>query len=182
MFKDIRLLLVNAYFPTDPKIFDFDTDELLLTINSINQVIEKHDCTDVIITGDFNCDFRRKTKFVEIVESFIVHRGLFKSWDKYEADFTHVVENKEKTFTSTLDHFFWNQNMNNKIIDAGVLHLVDNLSDHSPIYCTINVENRRIQSVKKSYHFLSHQKLTGRLQVMRIRLISLMGYQRNLID
>ena len=59
-----RLLVINVYFPTDPKVEDFDTDEILTTIESMNRVIDKSDCTDTIITGDINCDFVRRTRFV----------------------------------------------------------------------------------------------------------------------
>ena len=58
--ETMRLLIVNVYLPTDPKVMDFDTDELLSTIESLNQVINKTDFLDAIITGDFNCDFGLK--------------------------------------------------------------------------------------------------------------------------
>ena len=35
-------------------------------------------------------------------------------------------------------HFFWNEKLNNKVLEAGVLNLPDKLSDHSPIYCKID--------------------------------------------
>ena len=74
-----RLLVINVHFPTDSKVEDFDTDEILTTIESMNRVIDKSDCTDTIITGDINCDFVRRTKFVEIVQNFINETGLIKS-------------------------------------------------------------------------------------------------------
>ena len=43
-----------------------------------------------------------------------------------------------QTFTSTLDHFAWSTNLDSSVVDAGVLHLPDNKSDHCPIYCTVN--------------------------------------------
>ena len=46
-----------------------------------------------------------------------------------------------RTFTSTLDHFAWSEQLENSVVDAGVLHLPDNKSDHCPIYCTVNMSN-----------------------------------------
>ena len=37
-----------------------------------------------------------------------------------------------------LDHFFWNETTKLAAPDAGVLHIPENLSDHCPIYCTVN--------------------------------------------
>lgn len=139
--KEKRLLIVNVYFPTDPRTDEFDTDELLTTIESINNVIDKSHFTDAVITGDINCDFSRRTKFVEMVQNFIEEKSLVKSWDKFEVDFTHANEIKGKTHVSKIDHYFWNENLSNLVSDAGVLHLPDNLSDHCPIYCTIEVKD-----------------------------------------
>ena len=42
------------------------------------------------------------------------------------------------SYSSTIDHFFWNASTGDGVIDAGVLHLPDNLSDHSPVFCIMN--------------------------------------------
>ena len=44
----------------------------------------------------------------------------------------------------TIDHFFWNNNLERKVLEAGVLRLPENTSDHSPIYCII--ENSHCKS------------------------------------
>ena len=61
-----------------------------------------------------------------------------KAWDSFQIDFTHEFEKDKTTFTCCIDHFFWNEKLSNKVLEAGVLHLPDNLSDHSPIYCKID--------------------------------------------
>ena len=42
------------------------------------------------------------------------------------------------SYTSVIDHFFWNANIEPNILDAGVIHLPGNMSDHSPIYCVLH--------------------------------------------
>ena len=59
------------------------------------------------------------------------------AWDKFGVGYTHEFELEGITFTSTLDHFIWNENFSRDILDAGVAHFPNNTSDHSPIYCTI---------------------------------------------
>ena len=50
-------------------------------------------------------------------------------------DYTCTHELLNQTFTSKLDNFFWSTTFSCSVIDAGVLHLPDNKSDHDPIYC-----------------------------------------------
>ena len=45
------------------------------------------------------------------------------------------------TFIHTLDHFLWSEGTANDIVDAGVIHLVENESDHCPIFCNILIPN-----------------------------------------
>ena len=47
---------------------------------------------------------------------------------------------------STLDNFFWNETLGDNVVDAGVLHLPDNKSDHSPIYCVIEFQDIQQES------------------------------------
>ena len=62
-----------------------------------------------------------------------------------------MAENKGKTFASIIDHFFWNEDFTESIEDAGVLHFLHNLSDHSPIYCTVTkTHERKIDKEKPS--------------------------------
>ena len=89
--------------------------------------------------GDINCDFKRNTRFVQKIQQFLSELNLKKSWEKFDIDFTHFQDNNEVTFVSTIDHFFWNSTIENNILEAGVIHHRDNMSDHSPIYCLIDI-------------------------------------------
>ena len=52
-----RLLIINSYFPNDPKTSEFDTSELLTTLSAINSVMEGNEFDNIIWTGDINADF-----------------------------------------------------------------------------------------------------------------------------
>ena len=135
-----KMLIINSYFPTDPQVLNFDPSELLTT-SAINDVLNANEFDSVIWTGEINGDFIRQTKFTSIIESFINEKSLVKSWDKFAIDFTHLFDIENHSYTSILDHFFWSENISNNILLADVLHLPNNLSDHCPIYCSINVNN-----------------------------------------
>ena len=134
-----NLLLINSYFPVDSRN---DGGELLEALESINEVIAQNDFNDVLFLGDINCDFLRQTAHTNQVKSFLEEKSLNKSWDRFEVDFTMCHEILGKSYTSTLDHFFWNEGLDDKILDAGVHHSIDNLSDHSPVYCVLTDGNQ----------------------------------------
>ena len=64
--------------------------------------------------------------------------GLSKSWDRFFIDFTCCHDLLGVSHVSTLDHFFWSEQLEDNVVDAGVLHFPDNKSDHSPIYCIVS--------------------------------------------
>ena len=69
-------LILNTYFPTDPKTDAFDTTELLTVLADIQKLIDDHDFTELIWAGDINADFKRRTKFVNTVGNFVNENNL----------------------------------------------------------------------------------------------------------
>ena len=65
---------------------------------------------------------------------------MHKSWDTFSIDFTHANEMDGTTYTSVIDHFIWSEMTNSAIVEADVLHLLENLSDHCPIFCKMSLE------------------------------------------
>ena len=87
-----KVLIINTYFPTDPKTSDFDPTDLLSTLDAINDVLTSNEFDRVIWSGEFNADFARKTKFTHRVDKFIKEKELLKSWDRFQVDYTHVTD------------------------------------------------------------------------------------------
>ena len=118
-----NLMIINAYFPKDPKTKKYRSDpELEDILVSFETLIENHHCNNIIITGDLNMDLKRKNGRVDRLKSFI-EEGCYKlAWNQFTVDFMHEFELEGTTFTSTLDHFIWNENFSEEILDAGVAH------------------------------------------------------------
>ena len=146
-----KILLLNTYFPTDPKCDEFDESDLLTTLSEINTALMNHNFDRLVWAGDINADFKRNTRFVKIVDEFICELDIRKSWDSYNVDFTHCHELNGMLHVSTIDHFIWNSTAVDSILDAGVLHLSENLSDHSPVYCKVKSVVERKQSTSIDY-------------------------------
>ena len=133
-----QVMIINVYFPSDPKtkMYQIDSD-LEDVFASIENVIERHPCNSVVIAGDLNTDFQRKNGRASRLVTFMSNNSLDSSWKRFECDYTHEFELDEVTLTCTIDHILWNENLSESVMDAGVLHVLGNTSDHSPIYCII---------------------------------------------
>ena len=62
----------------------------------------------------------------------------------------HTFEMNDHCYSSTLDHFFWSENIIKDVIEADVLHMPGNTSDHCPIYCKMNITGLQTTS-KQEY-------------------------------
>ena len=135
-----RLLLINVYFPTDPKTknyrLDDEVEDLLATIEN---AIKVNHCESVVIIEDINMDFARGKCRVAIIEQFLSRNSIVAAWKRYPVDYTHEFEMDDVTYPSTIDHVMWNEELSSQISDAGVTHIVANTSDHCPIFCDLKL-------------------------------------------
>ena len=144
-----RLLWINAYFPTDPQIVNFDDTELLEVLTEIEMIMDGTDFDDVMLNGDLNWDMERKTTFSNIVSSFFNRIGLVSLWRHHHADHTHV--HTDNVSTATLDHFLVNERLLSLVEQCQVLHRGDNLSRHSPILLQLNAGKIPTKQMESSW-------------------------------
>ena len=139
-----KILWLNVYFPTDPRVQNYDEYELLEVLTEIEKLLNDYEYDDCCVGGDLNCDIRRNTGFVRAVTRFMDKVGLVSVWEKFPVDFTHIHTDL-KSF-SILDNFYMNKELLSQVEDAGPVHCVTNLSRHSPIM--MRVKLREVQPTK----------------------------------
>ena len=64
--------------------------------------------------------------------------NLLVTWESSPVDFTCTSERDGNTITSILDHFFISEQLAGTIQSAGVIHHIENSSDHEPVYCVLS--------------------------------------------
>ena len=138
-------VFINTYFPTDPRVQNFDELQLHNTLEDINYIFDS--CgpnAHYTLMGDINADFGRNTRFVQVVANFINEKNLVHIWNKFDCDFTHcqsqVRNNRPNMYFSTIDHFFVSENLNDCCVSAMPIHLAENTSNHDPIYIELNID------------------------------------------
>ena len=143
-FPSGKLLLLNTYFMCDPQINNFDDGQLLALLDDIHGVIQQSGCTNILWTGDINCDFSRNSRFVQAVRLFIESQHLRVFWtdpnDRIQhVDFTHSSTIGQASSFSIIDHFISSERIFNYVLEAGVIHSGENVSNHSAIYCKVDI-------------------------------------------
>ena len=136
-----KVIIINSYFPVDPRTVTFDDSELLETLQHIRSILNSNEFNHILWAGDINADFIRRSGHVKAVKEFIEEYSFKVAWERFNVDFTNYHEVNSVGFTSTIDHFFRDAVLDEKILDAGVIHHPSNLSDHSPIFCKIEAGN-----------------------------------------
>ena len=153
-FPHCAYILINVYFPTDTQRANFNDEILLQTLQDIRFILNSYpDTSNVILCGDINCDFNRDTRFVQIVQNFMLEFDLETLWQKFNIDFTHCQPLADGTFSfSKIDHFLVKNEFLNNCIEGSVLHLGENLSNHEMIFMKVKCD---VNCVDKTYqeHF-----------------------------
>ena len=146
-FPATNLLWLNVYFPTDPLTVNFDETELMEVLGDIEKIMDNEEFDDIIIGGDLNWDNSRQSGFSILMRDFTQRVGLQSVWEKFSISFTHVHTDLKST--SILDNFLVNERLLNYIEDAGVIHLGDNLSRHSPVMLKLKVGDIPLKPIRK---------------------------------
>ena len=148
-FLNSSLLVINAYFPCDPQVDDFDDNEILAALADIEVLIRQAQCSDILLAGDLNSHFSRQTRLTNLVKDSFDDQGLLIAWQHPDSshdhtiatiDYTHCSVARGVASLSIIDHLVTNQRVYDAISEAGVIHTGENPSNHSAIYAKINVE------------------------------------------
>ena len=150
-FPSGTLVVINTYFPCDPRTNEFDDSELMNVLAEIQYLIENSNTSSVLLAGDLNCHFNRNTRFTNIVKHFFDEKGLQVFWDTPNdrieiPDYTHLSSSGGSLAISTIDHFVGSHQFLSALEEAGVVHDAGNTSNHSPIYAKFNVGNLNVET------------------------------------
>jgi hypothetical protein len=126
-----KLILINVYLPHEGD--DIKSDEFVHCLYLVEDIIGKHSDCHAVVGGDFNVDFNRNWNHTKILNSFCDSNELLSACrSNSNIDYTY---NFSMERFSILDHFLLSSTLHNTCIDKiSVMHDVDNISDHDPIF------------------------------------------------
>ena len=146
-FPSGSFLLLNSYFPCDPRTTNFDETELVNLLAEIRRLMLQEKCVYNLVLGDLNTHFLRQTRFTSLVKNFFEDINFKIFWELsdpingpiQEVDFTFSLICNNKMSSSVIDHFVSNDVLLNAVTEAGVIHAGDNPSNHSPIFAKFKI-------------------------------------------
>ena len=113
-FPSSSLLILNTYFPCDPRVSNFNEEELLQILAEMRNIMNMQACSNNLVLGDLNSDFMRQTHFTTIIENFFNDINFVLFWENPDqapdyhiqsVDYTHQHNQNGEMFLSTIDHF-----------------------------------------------------------------------------
>ena len=145
-FPNGPILVINTYFPCDPRTLNFDDRELMTLLTDIQNIIQQSSLTNVWLAGDLNCHFLRNTTFTKLVKDYFLEIGLHLLWENRDqldhlspVDYTFMSKANGTLSFSTIDHFACTRRVFPSILEAGAIHSGENPSNHSAIFAKLLV-------------------------------------------
>jgi exonuclease III len=165
--SEFKLLFINVYMPNEVDLANLDEFSLQLAI--VDDVINRNPDAHIILGGDFNVDFSRDWSHTILLNDFCLNICINPviRHPCNTVDFTYNFN--MKTF-SAIDHFILSEQLFCKAVKCvSVLHDVDNISDHDPLYIELELtvarcmfEASRKRESKPSYqHHINHQHIAA---------------------
>ena len=136
-FPSGDLLVLNTYFPCDPRTANFNDTELIKLLTDIQTIIVQSNISNIWLAGDLNSDFLRNTKFTKTVKDYFDESGLHLLWENCDnlpnvstVDYTFMSTANGTVAFSTIDHFACSSRLFPAITEARVTHSGTNTYNH----------------------------------------------------
>ena len=132
--NDSLTMLLNVYVPCDKNT---DDHAFINVLNTISQLLYKHNPCHIIIGGDMNVDFSRSSPNTRVLSDFITDFNLYICIDlpNTNAPYTFIKYNNS---TSRIDHFFGSESFSRAVDNCNIIdnHL---FSDHVPLRLVLHI-------------------------------------------
>ena len=186
-FPNGQFLVINTYFPCDPRNNNFNDAELLGLLTDIQSIILQSNVRNIFLAGDLNSDFSRNSRFTKLVQNYFEDIGLNLLWEISEQlvnvsrpSFTYTSTTNGVTSYSTIDHLACSQGLLPFIAEAGVLHSGENTSNHSAIYAKVRIGDvdLSVEKISATKHIDWSSATEGAQLAYRTRLSELLDSVR----
>ena len=135
---DNSFLLCTVYMPCDGSVTT--DDEYNAILSEIISIVDSTNVGQVICAGDFNTDLSRvNSTHTRCLKSFCTDHDFVLLHDIY-TDIDYTYESTANGVTSVIDHFITTENMVSQCTGLWCEHSIDNLSDHSVLYSSFELE------------------------------------------
>ena len=133
---DIKMLVVNVYWPCDNRSKTVVDNEFAQCVDVIEKTLLDNEYNICVLAGDFNVDFLRKNAHSNILNDMIDRHSLTKSWTDTS---TYTFKTPEGN-TSCIDHFFLSSPNFIKMKKAEAIDYKVNIKPHGHVPICLELE------------------------------------------
>ena len=173
-----NILIVCVYMPCDTGAINIINQEFEVVTNHIENIISRDVWHNVVLCGDWNCEFKRRSAQVRQLSEFIETNSLFVCWDNVHAKKDNTYNYIELNQSSCLDHFMLSEGVFNVMTACSVIHNGCNLSKHSVVLCVFHLDAMlRLKTGKncdKSEKILWHKVTDENIQQYKLEMDKLL--------
>ena len=142
-----NIILLNVYMPCDMRD-DESRDEYRSCIAILENLLDDIDTNRIIIAGDFNADYFKKTRFCKELNLLTNNYNLKRITSILSKDdFTYLCPSSGAT--SLIDHVFCSNNVHNLINNVKILYDYS-LFDHFPIQFCLNIDVVKFKNINNN--------------------------------
>ena len=135
---DVKILVICAYLPIDR--YHSTDPELMDTLQESSRIIASQNIDMIVFSGDLNVDPSRPSSHLNAVKNFAASEGLLFGYNHALATPGYTYESKANGSRSQLDHCLMTPNLYSLMKSYKPIYFGDNLSDHSPVSCTYDID------------------------------------------
>ena len=101
-----RVLWLNTYLPTDPRLQQYDDSELQEVLEEVRNILNNIQFDDLVWGSDLNWDPSRNTQFSRTLDAFVRELGLVSLWVYLDPNLGGNESNRltARTFFDRLNH------------------------------------------------------------------------------
>ena len=138
----VSYLLICVYMPSDCGSASYS--EYLNTLGELEGFIFSHSCDVNIVVGDFNVDFDCGGHLASLLLDFMANLGLVASDLCFRSSIGYTYESDSGLARSWIDHVICSQASSALISGLQAVHSGSILSDHFPLFFSLNVQPKSL--------------------------------------
>ena len=135
-------LYINVYLPVDNQTKTRIDQGFLTTLDAIDVFLQQCNLRNLILGGDFNCDFTRRNAHDVYLRNFIRINDLICTMDLPIAEQGHSYHDPANGSYSCIDHFITSSGVSDSVIYVKRCDDHDNPSNHIPLYMELQLDTK----------------------------------------
>ena len=146
----LQFVIISVYMPVDD---DSETNYEIYgdTLHEINAIVASHTDSTIVIAGDFNVDFRRRSRNQMLLSTFLEDDSLKCLTEHLNHGFTYTYESSGG-HRSFIDHILITNSYFNHSKNFAVLNDAINLSPHLPLRFDLELNSELTVQTEEQTH------------------------------